>query len=1170
MTSSKSLRLTSRARLAALLPGLALWVSGTVAMADDTEILTGQIGDYAAPNILFVIDTSGSMNGQVLVEDNYDPGTVYSGPYTDPNVIYYVLAAANGEFVYPGDDYVNFGAFVNRSAFVCDQANTFLDSNGFYVDRFSQFDPVDFEWGFLQGDDPDPNQSGVDRFTECAADEGLHGTGDGISGTYPVDADVTPPFTTDATSSDRFNWATYPLRYAFFDNNYLNWISEQAANGTPVVQTRLEVVQGVTKNLIARLTAPGDDPRQQFNVGLMRFSTNAQGGMVLQPVGDVRTTAQSFVAAVDSMSASNNTPLSETLYEAYQYMRGGPVDFGRQSTPETSVNTSYIGDLNSLASYVSPIEASCQKNYIVLLTDGLPTTDTDANDRISAITGTNCVGNCLDDLAVHMHQTDLLPQMPDDQFIDTFTIGFFTDSALLANTATGEVQPDEDQPPIPGYFLADNVDELSQAFDAIFEEIETDVTTFTAPAASINALNRLQNRDILYFAIFQPSPMGEPHWDGNLKAYRLGRPNNGAGQDAGELSILDADNLPALNDDNTFRATARSIWSANDDGGTVTEGGFISRLGINRNVYTNLNGAGALTDLATEPSELTPQMLGIAVTPGPQGEADAQARRFELLEFARGIDENGEPLRMMGDPLHTQPLVITYAGGSDSLGLIATTNDGYMHFLDPTPTEGNVSDDLEEWAFIPKDLLQNINLIERNPPSLPGSNNKLYGLDGPLTKYVPGDVDGIVDPGEDLYVYSAMRRGGTSYYGMYLGQGGDLNPPQLAFQIERGGAFANLGQTWSAATPARVRLNGSEVDVLIFGGGYDPAQDGDGTYQQPTDLGNAIYMVDPTNGQLLWSASNLNSNADLKLAGMDYSIPSDVGVLDINGDGITDRLYVGDMGGQVWRFDLLESGIFGTKFASLGEPGSTAGERRFYNAPSVARIFDRNANFLTVSIGSGWRAHPLDAGNADRLYVLKDPNVFAPPLDGDDNPVYPPALTNTDLVEVVPPSPADASQLTGAGGWYLNLGAGGEKNLSKALTIDGRVFFTTYTPEQGELTCQPTVTVGNGRLYVLDIITGAPALVNGDGSLVAFQEQPNSGILPSPQLVFVEPPCVENCDSGDDPDDPDKIYATVGGTCLNAQSEVTAVLGLNNIPTDICTAPQRTYWTEVDDDLGDL
>jgi len=36
-------------------------------------------------------------------------------------------------------------------------------------------------------------------------------------------------------------------------------------------------------------------------------------------------------------------------------------------------------------------------------------------------------------------------------------------------------------------------------------------------------------------------------------------------------------------------------------------------------------------------------------------------------------------------------------------------------------------------------------------------------------------------------------------------------------------------------------------------------------------------------------------------------IPSDISKIDITGHGRIDRLYVGDMGGQMWRFDVGDS-----------------------------------------------------------------------------------------------------------------------------------------------------------------------------------------------------------------------------------------------------------------------
>src|SRR5207302_4300883 len=90
--------------------------------------------------------------------------------------------------------------------------------------------------------------------------------------------------------------------------------------------------------------------------------------------------------------------------------------------------------------------------------------------------------------------------------------------------------------------------------------------------------------------------------------------------------------------------------------------------------------------------------------------------------------------------------------------------------------------------------------------------------------------------------------------------------------------------------------------VLLFAGGYDTNQDN--AIPAGTDsTGNAIYMVDPLTGSRIWWAGS-DSHADLVLAQMKYSIPSDLMIEDTNGDGLIDRIYVGDMGGQLWRIDL--------------------------------------------------------------------------------------------------------------------------------------------------------------------------------------------------------------------------------------------------------------------------
>ena len=87
---------------------------------------------------------------------------------------------------------------------------------------------------------------------------------------------------------------------------------------------------------------------------------------------------------------------------------------------------------------------------------------------------------------------------------------------------------------------------------------------------------------------------------------------------------------------------------------------------------------------------------------------------------------------------------------------------------------------------------------------------------------------------------------------------------------------------------------------------------------------------------------------------MQHSIPGDVRVLDLDNNGLADRMYVADMGARIWRFDIFNGRpgrstfVTGGKLASLGvadgvgNPLSDA--RRFYNAPDVSLVRSTQAS----------------------------------------------------------------------------------------------------------------------------------------------------------------------------------------------------------------------------------
>jgi type IV pilus assembly protein PilY1 len=290
----------------------------------------------------------------------------------------------------------------------------------------------------------------------------------------------------------------------------------------------------------------------------------------------------------------------------------------------------------------------------------------------------------------------------------------------------------------------------------------------------------------------------------------------------------------------------------------------------------------------------------------------------------------------------------------------------------------------------------------------------------------------------------------------------------------------NLGQTWSMPKVTKVRDGGSGKVVLIFGGGYDVAEDSDnrGT------AGRGVYVVDALTGSFI---KRFNAAAD-GTNSISTSIPSDVTIVNTDRDakGFADRAYVGDMAGNVWRMDLDDptsttNDPDGWKLHKL----ATLGAGKFFFPPDVVL----GASYHAVLIGSGDREKPLSETSSDRFYMIKDAKLG---LDGTgQTPIVP-----TDLVV----NTADSSTKKG---WYYDFSRG-EKVVNAPLTIGGVVYFGTNKPVEAPA-CKSDL--GQARSYAMSFLDGsgtrAPGGVDtGDDaySLVLT----GGGLPPSPIAGLVD------------------------------------------------------------------
>ena len=290
---------------------------------------------------------------------------------------------------------------------------------------------------------------------------------------------------------------------------------------------------------------------------------------------------------------------------------------------------------------------------------------------------------------------------------------------------------------------------------------------------------------------------------------------------------------------------------------------------------------------------------------------------------------------------------------------------------------------------------------------------------------------------------------------------------------------------------------------------------------------------------------------------MEYSIPARVKPLDISGDGYIDRLYVADMGGQLFRFDInnkisgsLGSTITGGRIAELA--GSVATDaRRFYYPPDVALIDAPDGKYHALLISSGFRAHPLYDVIHDRIFMIKDRDTgmttsYTTLLEADlkdvtDN------LAGGDS-GVLGDTTADAAReaelasIQGAEGWYIDLededNPGtwlGEKGLAEPLILQGTAIVTTYTPNLTPSIDGCTPNVGTGKVYFLDMLDATPAFPsNVDVRQERHTQLMRGGIPPTPNVII-----------------------TKGG-------EPTICIGTECEPANLALGLRKTYWYEVE------
>ncbi|MCP3984875.1 MAG: hypothetical protein GY723_10835 [bacterium] len=819
-----------------------LGLGGTPALADDQALFTTAV----PPNVVLMVDNSGSMH-HVVWHPNFDP-TVSPpcGYFLDDDT--YQVNSTDGD-TFPnggaGDHYFRAGTYAIAGAGCTTAAREIF------------LDPV-----------------------------------------------------VDATGS-RTRWS----------GRYLNWLysTASAADLAEVVATnngtlsgcvgggtydlyrraRINAAKQILGEVICQVNAAGD---VRFGMAQFRRGGDPNGGYIVVPAEDyldgsgnpnsytldgvTQAHGDHLSDAIANLTGEAWTPLSETLFQVYTYFQsrvsGDRVAGAVSGTfpeyeyrPDHGANGPYS---SSGAPTVpdSPIQFECQKNFVVIITDGEPTRDdfdpqggntdrgfSDFDDLIGDYipgdeTETPGWGGAaykgsmyLDDIAKFMHETDSRPDLPahsgQEQTIDIYTVGFttsaFADDILqrAAQQGGGQFYRSNDPESLANDIVLAITDILlkSQAF-----------TSATVPAGRASADERLYTSD------FIPST-ADGFWQGHLRAWKI----NAAAQ------ILDKNDNCALDDpecrSGDFLSSAVPVWDAAQAVASAGEAG--------RNLYmSHLNGAG--TDPIIDPfnmGSVTDTDLGVTladigtydygVYPLPttsQGLADMVVEAVRGCEM--GTTDTGcvERTWLLGDIFHSNPTVVKYPDNFNTKlsyksfasnyatrkkVIIAGSNGGFFHIFDSGTWDASLNsgkggyDDgtgSEIAGFMPYGARKNAKELPRDD-----NGRDYYYVDGAVAvadAYLPSNPrtanlnDASTWTDWHTTAVAGLRQGGRHYYALDItdpsgaqncAESTSPNYPcymwEFPNEADTGSHVAYMGETWSEPVIARVK-----VDDGTVAGGY--------------------------------------------------------------------------------------------------------------------------------------------------------------------------------------------------------------------------------------------------------------------------------------------------------------------------------------------------------------
>jgi type IV pilus assembly protein PilY1 len=845
-----------------------------------------------------------------------------------------------------------------------------------------------------------------------------------------------------------------------------------------------------------------------------------------------------------SVTNNNGSPLGGNLVTPVASTSSAQITaFSTALAPETSdvnsaeikadaVNNSVASALQTALNYFTGDSPPASSNgctpsgrYIVLVTDGLPTVDLNGNAwpplgsaaaagyGVTATFNTDGSLNSTNDQAL----TDTISQIQAlaKQGIKTYVVGLGAGVDPSKNPAAAQTLT---AMAVAGgtsnYFPATTPAAAAQQLGVILGQIEAQTLSTTAVAS--NSTSGTAN-GYIYQASFQSKS-----WIGNVTATTVSQQTNP--QTGGPQLVLG--NLPTwsaqtqlTNQSYSSRNIATFDPTCNKGAGCGIPFAWPSntQTGINTTQQGQLEtGWNSLTTaqqalFTSSPSSTPPASYGQAVLGYLQGNTAQQSpngpfrsRSGILGDIVDSVPTYvGVPNAGYTDPSY-QAFVQqqqTALGNKTMPPMVYVgANDGILHAF-------NANTGQEQFAFVPNAVFPNLYLLAQ--PSYSGNHH--YYADGtPAIGDVPFPDTASTPPVPSVSDWQTIlvageNNGGNSVYALNITQPQTMTSPSaVANNVLWEFTDPNLGQTYGTPVIARIPYQGQTIYAAIFSSGYNNST------QTPY-----LYIVNAQTGALLNSV-NLCSYDTGTCSSSQANGASSPAVGSTLGNGTDNRVYIGDLQGNLWRIDLTALNpangqknvptpvtlLFKTQTLPASINGTITNLPQPITTPPLVTL---NPNYpaqpgLMVIFGTGQLLQQSDLTNTQvqSVYGIWDKGTGSTVTQSSlvQQTIY---TTNIGATQVRLMSKNPINWSTNSG-WYVNLPATGERMITNMLLYAGQVIFTTYAPT-------PNVCGAGGSSYLMDFnyATGtsfsSPVFdVNGDGLINSLDTviNPPSGYGPNP------------------------------------------------------------------------